>query len=48
MASVLRKLHKVNSAVKISAVLLEQERTIVLTPPISDTTLEILIPFPWQ
>jgi len=48
MPSVLRHIHTVNNAAKISAVELEQEVEIVLTPPISDITLEILIPFPWQ
>jgi hypothetical protein len=48
MPSVLRQLHTVNSSAKISAVELEQERTIVLVPSISDITLEILISFPWQ
>jgi hypothetical protein len=48
MPSVLRHLHTVNSAAKLSAVKLEQERTIVLIPSISDITLENLIPFPWQ
>jgi hypothetical protein len=48
MPSVLRQLHTINSAAEVSAVDLEQERTIVLIPPISDITLEILIPFPWQ
>jgi len=48
MPSVLRRLHTVNSAAKISAVELEQERIIVFIPSIADITLEILIPFPWQ
>jgi len=39
-------LRTVNSAAKISAVKLEQERTLILTP-ISAIVLEILISFPW-
>ena len=48
MQSVLRHFYTVNSAAKISAVILEQERTNVLIPPVFDIILEILISFPWQ
>ena len=48
MQSVLRQLCTVNSAAKLSAVNLEQERTIVLIHPISAIINEILISLPWQ
>jgi len=48
MPNVFRQLHTVNGGAKLSAVKLEQERTLVLTTRISAIVLEILISFPWQ
>ena len=47
MPNVIRHLHTVKSATNLSAVKMEQERTLILTP-ISAIVLEILISFPWQ
>ena len=48
MPSVLRHLHTVDSAATLFVVKLEQERALILTPPIFSIVLEILISFPWQ
>jgi len=48
MPSVLMHLHRVNGAARLSIVKMEQERTLILTSPISAIVLEILISFPWQ
>jgi hypothetical protein len=48
MPSLFRHIHTVNNAPNLSAVKLEQGRALVLTPPIADRVLEILISFPWQ
>ena len=48
MPTVFRHIHTVNSAAKIPAIKLEQERTFVQIPSISAIVLEISITFPWQ
>jgi len=47
MPRVFRHPHTVNSAAKLSAVKLEQERTPILTPAISAIVIESSISFPW-